>query len=150
MYKKNWFIVSTLLLSHSMIYLSNSVVVPMLTTIAKDMNVAVSVAGIVSTISMLVTGITLLCSNLLQKAMKPQWIVVVAILLNIISNFTISQTNHFIVLLIFRAFVGISLGMISFSTISLITIWLSPDKRGYYLTAQTAINTIQVNSIRRN
>ena len=71
----------------------------MLTTIAKDMNVAVSVAGIVSTISMLVTGITLLCSNLLQKAMKPQWIVVVAILLNIISNFTISQTNHFIFLL---------------------------------------------------
>ena len=34
--------------------------------------------------------------------------------------------------------------MISFSTISLITIWLSPDKRGYYLTAQTAINTMCV------
>lgn len=34
--------------------------------------------------------------------------------------------------------------MISFSTISLITIWLSPDKRGYYLTVQTAINTMCV------
>lgn len=134
----------TLLLGHSLIYLSNSVVVPMLTTIAKDMNVAVSIAGIVSTISMLVTGITLLCSNILQKAMQPQWIVSAAILLNITSNFIISQTNHFTVLLICRAFVGVSLGMVSFSTITLITTWLSPVKRGYYLTAQTAINTMCV------
>ncbi len=137
-----YLVAAALILCNISVSFSNSIAVPMLTTIAKDIGVDISVAGMVSSITMVVTGFSLLFANLVQRVMKPKWIVSVAIVLCAAGNAVVGVTNHFLILLLCRAVVGVSLGMTSFATIALISQWLTGEERVYYLTTQTALTTL--------
>lgn len=131
-----------LILSNLTTYFSDSMVVPMLTTISRDMHVDVSVSGMLSIITLLSTGIALLSSNLLQRVMKPKWIVAAGLLLSVLCNFAIGFATSFVLLLLCRALIGFAIGLLSFSTISLITSWLSGSECGYFLAVHAGSTTL--------
>ena len=70
---------AALLLINISAYYSNSIATPLLTTIGRDLNVDVSLVGMVSSVAMVSTGVALLCGNLMQRVMKHKWILVFAV-----------------------------------------------------------------------
>lgn len=129
-------------LSTITVCLSNLVLAPLLTTIAKDMNTSISAAGMASSVTFFATAVTLLCANVLQRRLKAKQIVAIALSICVISNFFLSTATVFGIVLMGRALTGIALGAISFATVDLITRWLSDKERSYYIAIQTVASTM--------
>jgi len=133
---------AALLLINISAYYSNSIATPLLTTIGRDLNVDVSLVGMVSSVAMVSTGVALLCGNLMQRVMKHKWILVFAVSLCAAGNLIITFSDGFAMLLISRAAIGFSIGLGSFATIALVAAWLNAEQRGYYFALQAATGTM--------
>lgn len=107
---------------------------PLFSSIAKDLNIQVSLLGLVSAANILVTSLSSIFWGYLAGKFNRKWLIIIGTIFWSVSVFLTAHSSTYIQLFIFQLFTGVGLGCIASIGFSVLTDYIPHRFRGMLLS----------------